>query len=58
MQGLCVWPMTNWWQASEKIFGVCMQEARKLGQNYISSEHVVLALFSVGNVGVKQVIDR
>ncbi len=35
-----------------------VQEARKLGHNYISPEHVVLALFSVGNVGAKQVIEK
>ncbi len=34
------------------------QESRELGHNYISPEHVVLALFSVGNVGAAQVIQK
>ena len=35
-----------------------LQESRELGHSYISPEHVVLALFSVGNVGAAQVIQK
>ena len=35
-----------------------MQKSRQLGQNYISPEHIVLALFTNGDSGVKAVIER
>ena len=34
------------------------QKSRQLGQNYISPEHIVLALFTTGDTGIKAVIDR
>ena len=34
------------------------QKSRQLGQNYISPEHIVLALFTTGDSGIKAVIDR
>ncbi|EIE27350.1 ATP-dependent Clp protease ATPase subunit [Coccomyxa subellipsoidea C-169] len=43
---------------AKRVFETAAEEARKLGHNYISPEHVVLALFSVGNVGAKQVIEK
>ena len=35
-----------------------MQKSRQLGQNYISPEHIVLALFTTGDSGAKAVIER
>lgn len=35
-----------------------LQKSRQLGQNYISPEHIVLALFTTGDSGVKAVIER
>lgn len=38
----------------------CMraQESRQLGHNTITQEHIVLALFSVGNIGAVQVLQK
>ncbi len=35
-----------------------MQKSRQLGQNYISPEHIVLALFVSGDSAVKAVIEK
>ena len=35
-----------------------MQKSRQLGQNYISPEHIVLALFVAGDSAVKAVIEK
>lgn len=35
-----------------------VQESRKLGHNTITTEHIVVALFSVGDVGSKRVLER
>ncbi|BDA47991.1 ATP-dependent Clp protease ATP-binding subunit ClpA homolog [Coccomyxa sp. Obi] len=43
---------------AKRVFESAAEEARKLGQNYITPEHVVLALLTVGNAGTKKVIER
>ncbi|CAK0784796.1 hypothetical protein CVIRNUC_008000 [Coccomyxa viridis] len=43
---------------SKRIFESAAEKSRQLGQNYISPEHIVLALFTTGDTGIKAVIDR
>ena len=35
-----------------------MQESRRLGMNFITPEHITIALLSVGDVGARQVVHK
>ncbi|CAL5223254.1 g5736 [Coccomyxa viridis] len=43
---------------SKRIFESAAEKSRQLGQNYISPEHIVLALFVTGDSAVKAVIEK
>ena len=46
---------TKWMLTQNNLL---VQKSRQLGQNYISPEHIVLALFVAGDSAVKAVIER